>query len=128
MYTLEGTVLIQSSRNFIRMLMIIIFRSSLKLGHVGSKTRSLGQILEKPCVHSKRHSFHPKFMKLCQNVNHHNRLLIIIISRSSLKLGQVGSKIRLLDEIVEKPCVHSRGHSCNPKFVKLCQNVNHHNI
>ena len=70
--TLEGTVLIQSSQNFIRMLTIIIFRSSLKLGHVGSKNRSLDQILEIPCVHSKRHSFDPKFMKLCQNVNHHN--------------------------------------------------------
>ena len=52
--------------------MIIISRSSLKLGHVGSKTRSLGQILEKPCVHSKRHSFDPKFTNLCQIVNHHN--------------------------------------------------------
>ena len=72
MDTLEGTVLIQSSGNFIRMLMIIISRSSLKLGHVGSKTRSLGQILEIPCVHSKRHSFDPKFMKLCQIVNRPN--------------------------------------------------------
>ena len=72
MYTLEGTVLIQRSQNCIRTLMIIISRSNLKLGHVGSKTRLLGQILEKPCVHSKRHSFDPKFMKLCQIVNHHN--------------------------------------------------------
>ena len=24
------------------------------------------------CVHSTRNSFDPKFMKLCQNVNHHN--------------------------------------------------------
>ena len=39
------------------MLIIILSRSSSKLGHVGSKTRSLGKILEKPCVHSKRHSF-----------------------------------------------------------------------
>ena len=43
-YTLEGTVLIQSSPNFIRMLVIKISRSNLKFGHVGSKTRSLGQI------------------------------------------------------------------------------------
>ena len=57
------------------MLIIIISRSSSKLGHVGSKTRSLDQILEKPCVHSKEHSFDPKFMKLCQNVNHHNILV-----------------------------------------------------
>ena len=47
-------------------------RSSSKLGHVRSKTRSLGEILEKHCEHSKRHSFDPKFMKLCQIVNHHN--------------------------------------------------------
>ena len=54
------------------MLMIIIYRPSLKLGHVGSKTRSLGQILEKSCVHAQRHSFDPKFMKLCQIVNQPN--------------------------------------------------------
>ena len=52
--------------------MIIISKSSLKLGHGGLKTRSLGQILKKPCVHSKRHSFDPKFMKHCQIANHHN--------------------------------------------------------
>ena len=50
-------------------------RSSLKLGHVGSKTRSLGQILEKPCVHSRGHSFDPKFMKVCLIVSHHNILV-----------------------------------------------------
>ena len=81
MYTLKGTVLIQSSQNFIRMLIIIIFRSRSKLGHVGSKTRSLGQILEIPCVHSKRHSFDPKFMKLAESVNHH--------TKSGLKLGHI---------------------------------------
>ena len=54
------------------MLIIIISRSNSKLGHVGSKTRSLGQILEKPYVYSREHSFHPLFMKLCQNINHHN--------------------------------------------------------
>ena len=31
--------------------------SNLKLDHVGSKTRSLGQFLGKPCVHSRGHSF-----------------------------------------------------------------------
>ena len=52
--------------------MVIISRSSSKLGHSGSKTRSQGQILEKPCVHSKGHMYDHKFMKLCQNVNHQN--------------------------------------------------------
>ena len=44
----------------------------MKLGHVSSKTMSLGQILEKPFVPFKNHSFDHKFMKLCQNVKHHN--------------------------------------------------------
>ena len=87
-------------------------RSDLKLGHVGSKPRLLGKILEKPCVHSRGHRFDHKFMKLCQDVNHHN-------SRSRLKLGHVGSKTRSLGQILEKPCVHSRGHSFDSKFMKL---------
>ena len=52
--------------------MIIISRSSSKLGHVGSKTRSLGQILEKPCVHSGGHRFDSKVMKLYRNANNNN--------------------------------------------------------
>ena len=44
----------------------------MKLGHVGSKTRSPGQIIEKPCVHTRGHRFDHKFMKLYQNVNCHN--------------------------------------------------------
>ena len=52
--------------------MIIISRSDLKLGHVWSKTRSLSQILEKPCVHSRGHSFDSKVIKLCKNVNCHS--------------------------------------------------------
>ena len=55
-------------------------------------------------------------------------MLMIIISRSSLKLGLVGSKTRSAGQIIEKPCVHSSGHSCDPKFMKLCQIVNHHNV
>ena len=47
-------------------------RSGLKLGHVGSKTRSLGQILEKPDVQSRGHSFDSMHLKLYQNDNEHN--------------------------------------------------------
>ena len=73
------------------------------------------------CVHSSGNSFDPKFMKLCQNINHHN-------VKSGLKLGHVGSKTRSLGQILEKPCVHSRGHRFDHKFIKPCQNVNHHNV
>ena len=72
MYTLEGTSLNISSGNYVRMLIIIMSRSDLKLGHVGSKTRSLCQILEKACVYSRGHNFDLNVMKLRQNVNHHN--------------------------------------------------------
>ena len=57
------------------MLVIIMSRLSSKLGHVGSKTRSLGQILEKHRVHFRGHSFNSKFMKLNQNANDHNILI-----------------------------------------------------
>ena len=39
---------------------------------LGLKSRSLGQILQKPCVHSRVHNFVSNVMKLCQNVNHHD--------------------------------------------------------
>ena len=39
----------------------------LKMGHVGSKTRSLGQMLEKPCVHCRGHIFIWINMELGQN-------------------------------------------------------------
>ena len=41
---------------------------SSELGHVGSKTWLLGQILEKPCVHSRGHIFSSIIMKYGQNV------------------------------------------------------------
>ena len=37
------------------------------MGDVGSKTRSVGQIMEKPCEHSRGHSFGPILIKLAQN-------------------------------------------------------------
>ena len=40
----------------------------LNMGHVGSKTRSLGQILAKPCICSRGHIFGPVLMKLGQRV------------------------------------------------------------
>ena len=87
-------------------------RPSSKLGHVGSKTRSLGQILEKPCVHSRGHRFDSKFMKLYENANDHN-------IKVTFETGSCGSKTRSLGQILEKPCVHSRGHSFDSKVMKL---------
>ena len=41
---------------------------TLKMGHVGSKTRSLGKILEKTYVCSRGHIFCPIILKHGQNV------------------------------------------------------------
>ena len=38
------------------------------MGGVGSKSRSLGQILEKACLHSRGHIFGLIFLKLAQDV------------------------------------------------------------
>ena len=51
------------------------------MGHVGSKTRSLGQILEKPCVRSIDHIFSLIIMKLV-------RMFVLMKPRTSLKMGQ----------------------------------------
>ena len=67
MNTLEATVLAQSSSNLLRMIVLTISRSSSNMGHVGSKTRSVGQIMEKPSEHSRGHIFGTNFIKLAQN-------------------------------------------------------------
>ena len=67
MNTLEATVLVQSSSNLLRMIILTISQSSSNMGDFGSKTRSVGQIIEKPCEHSRGHRFGPIFIKLAQN-------------------------------------------------------------
>ena len=44
-------------------------------------------------------------------------------SRSELKMGHVLSKSRSLAQFEEKLYVHSRGHSFDPIFMKLYENV-----
>ena len=94
-------------------------RTSLKMGHVRSKTRSLGQISEKPYLHSRGHVFSPIIMELGQNY-------FLMKSQTGLKMGHVGScrvKTRSLVQILEKPCVCSRSHIFSPIIMKLGQNV-----
>ena len=64
---------------------------------------------------------HPIIMKICQNV-------VLIKSRISSNMGHVGSKTSSVDQILEKPCEHSRGHSFGPVFIKLAQNDHLDNI
>ena len=68
--------------------------TSLKIGRVGSKTRSLGQMLVKPCAHSRGLIFSLMIMKLGQN------FCLAKISES-LKMGHFDSKTRSLGQILE---------------------------
>ena len=78
------------------------------MGHVRSKTRSLGQISEKPYVQSRGHIFSPIIMKRGQNV--------------CLDEIMVGLN-RSLVQISEKPYVCSRSHTFSRIIMKLGQNV-----
>ena len=66
--TLEVTVLIRFSSNLVRMFVLMKSRSSSNMGHVGSKSRSRGQIKGKPREHSSSHIFDQILIKLDQNV------------------------------------------------------------
>ena len=90
--------------------------TSLKMGHVGSKTRLLGQILEKPCVCSTNHILSRIFMKLDED------LCLDEIS-NELEKWSCCSKTRSLGQILEKPCVHCRGQIVSPIIIRLVQNV-----
>ena len=73
-------------------------RKNSKFGHVGSKSRPLGQTLKKSCVRSRGLIFGPILMKLGQNV------CLNDIS-DKIEMGHVGSKTRSQGQILEKPCV-----------------------
>ena len=57
------------------MFIIMKSRMSWNLGHVGSKTRSQAQLIEKPVFHSRDHIFHPIFMKFGLYVPHNIALV-----------------------------------------------------
>ena len=72
---------------------------------LGQELCQFGQNLEKSCVLSSKHNFDPVCMKLCQNVSQFGTMLCWI----KLKLGQIRSKSRSFDEILEKSFLHSEG-------------------
>ena len=114
MNTLEATFLVQSSSNLLRMIILTISQLISSMGDVGSKT-TVGQIMEKPCEHSRGHI-------LVQSSSNLLRMIILTISQSSSNMGDVGSETRSVGQIMEKPCKHFRGHSFGPIFIKLAQN------
>ena len=86
------------------------------MGHVGSKTRSVGQIKEKPCEHSRGHSFCPIFIKLATN-DHLDNISV------KFEYGSCQVKTRSVGQMIEKSCEHNTGHIMHPIIMKICQNV-----
>ena len=76
---------------------------SLKMCHVWSISRSLGQILEKPCVRSRGHNFLPDNNEIWSECLPDEIL-------NECKMHHVGSKSRSLGQILEKTCVGYRDH------------------
>ena len=90
-------------------------RTILKMAYVGSKTRLLGQVLEKTLFTLYRPHF--------QFNNHETGSECFLDEISDeFELGHVGSKTRSQSQMLEKPCVHSTGHAFSPIIMKLGQN------
>ena len=98
------------------------FWTSLKMGHVGLLTKSLGQMFEKSYACSRGHNFSPKIMKLDQQVCFDKMWHKFENESCRDKNWFTWSNIR------KKPCVHSRGHIFCPIIMKLGQNVCHDKV
>ena len=83
-YTLGATILAQSSSKLLKMIVLMISRSSLIMDGRGSKSRSQGQIFEKSS-HSRGHIFGAIFLKHAQNV---------CFDDVSIKLNQEWDRVR----------------------------------
>ena len=114
MSTLGATVLVQSSSNALRMIILTKSQANSNMGYFGSKSRSVGQIIKKPCEHN---------TVLVQTSSNLLRMIILSISQTSLNMGQVGSKTRSVGQIIEKHCKQDTGHIMHPIIMKICQIV-----
>jgi len=103
------------------MFLLTISRPSSNIGHVGSKTRSPGQILGNSCLHSRGQICDLILMNLI-------RMFVLAISRPGSNMGHVGLTSRSPGQILGKSCLHSRGNICNPILMKFGQNVSFDNI
>ena len=93
-------------------------RPASKLGHIESNVRSLGQILEKPCILSRR----PGLIKSsCRYV----KMVVSVKSLPRLKLDHIESDI---GSNLKNPYVHPRGEQFSikhPETLSECQSLKH---
>ena len=99
------------------MFVLTISRSSLNMGHVGSKTRSPGQILGNSLEHSRGHICDPILIKIGQNVCFDN------IQAKFENLSCLVKKTKSPGQILGNSCLHSSGQIFDPILMKRDQNV-----
>ena len=63
------------------------------MGHVGTKTRSVGQIIKNPCENSRGHSFGPNIIKFAQNDHLDNISVMFKNGSCQVKTRSVGQII-----------------------------------
>ena len=97
---------------------------SLKMGHVGQKTRSLGQILEKYCslmlyhtIRKAQVSEYSAIMALLLAHHEHEVLMVSYWDSAVSGVRRASSVVNFL------PCVCSRGHSFGRILMKIGQDV-----
>ena len=90
---------------------------SLKIGHVGSKARSLSQILQNAYILSKGQIFSLILME------HDHNFYLNDISGKFENGSSWGKKTGSLDQLLEKPCVRSRSHNFCSIILKFDQNI-----
>ena len=90
------------------MIILTISQLSSNMGDVGSKTRSVGQIMEKPCEHSRQATvlIIQSSSNLVKFIEKPCVIWIFILAQNGQKLGRIVGQI--IGQIMEKPCEHSR--------------------
>ena len=90
--------------------------TSLKMGHVGQKLCHWVKS-EENLVYAVEATFSVRYSRNLV------RRFALMKPRTSLKIADVRSKARSLDQMSERPCVRSKGHIFSPIIMKLGQNV-----
>lgn len=110
----EATDWAQSSWNCITLFALMTFSLGKNMGHVVSKTRSLGQIKVKPVNTLEATNWAESSCKCI-------RLFALMTFRSGMKMGHIVSKNRSLGQI--KTCKHPRCNKLSSLFLILYQIV-----
>ena len=113
-YALEATFSVRYAWNLARKFAMMKSCTSLKLGHIRSKTRLKGGILEKPSVLSRRSTYYSwNFV----------RMFAWMQSQTSSEMGNVGSKSWFLGQIIEELMLVTKGLQCKSLLFNATQSA-----